>query len=272
LEKFLLEEDACRGCGFGGKLEAGREPFDMFETSDMMLVLLDTDVRPSRDLYILFKAILFGKGACWFSLLLFFVELIFFVFDDVEDGEALVCVFNILQSAVFALSLSLLLLLLLFLLLNKPIGLDVESVMLLQTLLVFVTLKVFDSVESSELHDGCRTELAHEVGVVDDVDEAVACFLRDMGVGFLMIDIVLMEVLVTFVIEIAGVASFSFDSVSALRLFAAIFLPASCPLVTLSVLSFLLARLFVKLVVIAVEILEPLRALVMFVELTGVDC
>jgi hypothetical protein len=59
-------------------LEAGREPFDMFETSDMMLVLLDTDVRPSRDLYILFKAILFGKGACWFSLLLFFVELIFF--------------------------------------------------------------------------------------------------------------------------------------------------------------------------------------------------
>lgn len=31
-------------------IELGKELFDMFETSDMMLVLLDTAARPSRDL------------------------------------------------------------------------------------------------------------------------------------------------------------------------------------------------------------------------------
>ena len=37
-------------------IELGKELFDIFDNSDMILVLLDTAVKPSRDLYILFNA------------------------------------------------------------------------------------------------------------------------------------------------------------------------------------------------------------------------
>jgi hypothetical protein len=45
---------ACRTAWAG--IELGKELLEMFESSDMMLVLLDTAVRPSLDLYILFRA------------------------------------------------------------------------------------------------------------------------------------------------------------------------------------------------------------------------
>jgi len=51
-------------------IELGSDVLDKLDSSDMMLVLLDTAVRPSRDLYILFNARLFGTAICWFSLLL----------------------------------------------------------------------------------------------------------------------------------------------------------------------------------------------------------
>lgn len=51
-------------------IELGSDVFDKLDNSDIMLVLLDTAVRPSRDLYILFNARLLGMEICWFSLLL----------------------------------------------------------------------------------------------------------------------------------------------------------------------------------------------------------